>query len=122
MGRRLPAIYRGLGQLIFPVIRYSYLNQFSIEMALYNRRMARDFLAAQRMEAIKASELRDGIVEGRNTVNSDSELSTVSSSRFSGLDEDWWKEKAPAAGGIQASTATVTVVKTRSRSKRVHWK
>jgi hypothetical protein len=63
----------------------------------------------------------DGIVEGRNTIDSDSELSTVSSSRFSGLDEDWWKEKALVTGSIEASTATVTVVRTQSKSKRVHW-
>ena len=100
-------------------------DQFSVEMALYDRRIARGFLAAQRMEAIIASEAMDGIVEGGNTVDSDSELSTVSSSRFSGLDEDWWKEKAPAtetrARSIEASTATVTVVRTRSKSKQVHW-
>jgi hypothetical protein len=96
-------------------------DQFSVEMALYDRRMAQGFLAAQRIEAIKASELMDSIVEGRSTVDSDSELSTMSSSRFSGLDKDWWKEKAPAIGGIQASAATVTVVRTRSRSKQVHW-
>ena len=100
-------------------------DQFSVEMALYDRRIARGFLAAQRMEAIIASEVMDGIVEGGNTVDSDSELSTVSSSRFSGLDEDWWKEKAPAtetrARSIEASTATVTVVRTRSKSKQVHW-
>jgi hypothetical protein len=100
-------------------------DQFSVEMALYDRRIARGFLAAQRMEAIIASEAMDGIVEGGNTVDSDSELSIVSSSRFLGLDEDWWKEKAPAtetrARSIEASTATVTIVKTRSKSKQVHW-
>ena len=81
--------------------------------------------AHHRASIIIASELIDGIVEGGNTVDSDSELSTVSSSRLSGLDEDWWKEKAPAtetrAGSVEASTATVTVVRTQSKSKRVHW-
>jgi hypothetical protein len=100
-------------------------NQFSVEMALYDRRIAQGFLAAQRMEATIASERMDGIIEGGNTVDSDSELSTVLSNRFSGLDEDWWKEKAPAtetrAGSVEASTATVTVVRTRFKSKRVHW-
>jgi hypothetical protein len=90
-------------------------------MALYDRRMAQGFLAAQRIETIIASEQMDGIVEGGNTIDSNSELSTVSSSRFSGLDEDWWKEKALVTGSIEASTATVTVVRTQSKSKRVHW-
>jgi hypothetical protein len=40
------------------------------------------------MEATIASERMDGIIEGRNTVDSDSELSTVLSNRFLGLDED----------------------------------
>jgi hypothetical protein len=94
-------------------------------MALYDRRIAQGFLAAQRMEATIASERMDGIIEGGNTVDSDSELSIVLSNRFLGLDEDWWKEKAPAtetrAGSVEALTATVTVVRTRSKSKRVHW-
>ena len=81
--------------------------------------------AHHRASVIIASELMGGIVEGGNTVDSDSELSTVSSSRLSGLDNDWWKEKAPAtetrAGSVEASTATVTVVRTQSKSKRVHW-
>jgi hypothetical protein len=41
------------------------------------------------MEAIIASKVIDSIVvEGGDTVDSDSELFTVSSSRFSGLDKD----------------------------------
>ena len=43
------------------------------------------------MEAIIASEQMQGIVQGpidQGTVDSESELSTVSSSRFSGLEED----------------------------------
>ena len=45
------------------------------------------FKAHHCASVIIASELMDGNVEGGNTVDSDSELSTVSSSRFSGLDE-----------------------------------
>jgi hypothetical protein len=39
------------------------------------------------------------------TINSesDSELSTVSSSRFSGLEEDWWKEKSSGSSYITAA-------------------
>jgi hypothetical protein len=76
------------------------------------------------MEATIASERMDGIIKGGNTVNSNSELSTVLSNRFLGLDEDWWKEKVPAtemrAGSVEASTATVTVVRTQSKSKWVY--
>jgi hypothetical protein len=76
------------------------------------------------MEAIITSKLIDGIVEGGDTVNSNSELSTVLSSKFLGLGKDWWKEKVPAtetrAGSIKALTATVTVVRTQSKSKQVH--
>ena len=57
-------------------------DQFSVEMALYDRRIARGLLTAQIMEAIIASEVMDGIAEGGNTVDSDSELSIVSSSRY----------------------------------------
>jgi hypothetical protein len=66
-----------------------------------------------------------GVGTGSGTGDSDSELSTMSSSRYSGLEEDWWKEKAPEAAktpeNIGASKATVTVMRTRSRGKRVHW-
>jgi hypothetical protein len=41
------------------------------------------------MEATIASEQMDGIIEGGNTVDSNSELSTVLSNKFSSLDEDW---------------------------------
>ena len=56
------------------------------------------------------------VVDSNSTVYSDSELSTVSSSRFSGLEEDWWKETAEASSDI-----TGTVIRTRSKCKRVHW-
>ena len=111
--------------------------QFQVEMALYDQRMSQAVLAAQRMEARIASEQMEGIVQApvvnRGIVQapvvdektgystSDSELSTVSSSRFSGLEEDWWKEKTPGAARAAASGATVTIVRTRSKSKRVHW-
>jgi len=69
-------------------------------------------------------------------IDSDSELSTVSSSRLSGLEEDWWKEKTgssstatamtTAVENAETSTATATatarVTRTRSKGKRVHWK
>lgn len=119
--------------------------EFQIEMALYDQRMSCAVLAAQRMEARIASEQMEGIVqapvmdEGTGQGTSDSELSTVSSSRFSGLEEDWWKEKASSASRtlenirapealealeapeVSNSRATVTVMRTRSKSKQVHW-
>jgi hypothetical protein len=76
------------------------------------------------------------------TVDSDSELCTVPSSRFSGLEEDRWKENHSDGGDVIATatmtaletangtamgtamgtaTGTVTVVRTRPKSKRVHW-
>jgi hypothetical protein len=126
--------------------------------------MSQAVLAAQRMEARIASEQMEGIVQApvvnwgivqapvvdENTgySTSDSELSTVSSSRFSGLDEDWWKEQTSSASRtlenvrapepleplepletletleapeLSNSRATVTVMRTRSKDKRVHW-
>jgi hypothetical protein len=79
------------------------------------------------MQAMLATEQIEGVVltstgTSTGTGDSDSELSTVSSSRFSGLEEDWWKEKAPeAAKTLGVATATVTVMRTRSKDKRVHW-
>jgi hypothetical protein len=73
---------------------------------------------------MKATEPIEGIIQGGdNTVDSDSELSSVSSRRYSSLEENWWKEKEQATGAenIGASTATLTVVRTRSKGKRVHW-
>jgi hypothetical protein len=65
------------------------------------------------------------LVQVMALANNDSELSTVSSSRYSGLDEGWCKEKALGAAktleNIGASMATVTVRRTRSKGKRVHW-
>jgi hypothetical protein len=71
-------------------------------------------------------------------IDSDSKLSTVSSSRLSGLEEDWWKEKTGSSSGITATamtteventetstataTATARVTRTRSKGKQVHWK
>ena len=64
-----------------------------MEIALYNQRFAKGVLAAQRLEAVIASERMEGVVlsrtsSGSGTSTSDSELSTVLSSRFSGLEED----------------------------------
>jgi hypothetical protein len=97
-------------------------------MALYDQRFAKGVLAARWLEDLIASEQMEGIVlsgtgtgTGTGTSTSDSELSTVSSSRFSGLEEDWWKEKTSGAARASTSKATVTVIRTRSKSKRVHW-
>jgi hypothetical protein len=111
-------------------------------MAQYDRVISQGILAAQRMEAIIASEQIEGIVQapvvdqGTGPDTSDSELSTVSSSRYSGLEEDWWKEQAPSASKTLENTkapeapealehsnsrATVTVMRTRSKDKQVHW-
>jgi hypothetical protein len=111
-------------------------------MAQYNQVMSQGILAAQQIEAIIASEQMEDIVQapvvdqatGPDT--SDSELSIVSSSRYSGLEENWWKEQVPSAsktlegtGAPEApealepsnSRATVTVMRTRSKGKQVHW-
>jgi hypothetical protein len=93
-------------------------------MALYDRRFAQALLSHQQMKAIKASEpiSIEGIQGSTVAANSDSELSTVSSSRFSGLEEDWWKEKASGdSDALKGATATVAVMRTRSKGKRVHW-
>jgi hypothetical protein len=89
-------------------------------MALYDQRFAKGVHAARWLEAIIASEQMEGVVLS-GTSTCDSELSTVSSSRFSGLEEDWWKEKTPGAARASTSEVTVTVIRTRSKSKRVHW-
>jgi hypothetical protein len=92
------------------------------------------------MEAIIASEQEpmpmEGIIQGSSSTiatDSDSELSIVSISRFSSLEENWWKEKAATETGTataiatgvdnieaSAATATVTAMRTRSKGKRVH--
>lgn len=116
-------------------------------MALYDQRFSQCLLAIRKMEAIQANEPMpmEGIEIGRTSAvspiinsNSNSELSTVSSSRLSGLEEDWWKEKTGSSSGIAATamttaventetstataTATARVMRTRSKGKRVHWK
>ena len=79
--------------------------QFWAEMELYDTRFSWGLLAAQRMEAIKASEQMEGIVlsgsgpststgtststsTGNSDSDSNSELSIVSSNRYLGLEED----------------------------------
>src|SRR5579871_2643781 len=61
---------------------------------------------------------------GSGDGDGDSELSIVSSSRYSGLVEGWWKKKAPMtetrAESTRISTAIVAV-RTQSKGKRVHW-
>ena len=58
-------------------------------MALYDQRFAKGVLAARWLEDLIASEQMEGVVlSGTSTSTSDSELSTVLSSRFSGLEED----------------------------------
>jgi len=120
-------------------------DQFDVEMALYDQRFSRSPLAIRKMEAIQANEPMpmEGIKIGGTIavgpiIDSDSELSTVSSSRLSGLEDDWWKEKTSSSSGITAtamttavegaeiSTATAIaiaiarVTRTRSKGKRVH--
>jgi hypothetical protein len=86
------------------------------------------------------------------TTSSDSELSTVSSSRFSGLDDEWWKKNQTVGSGDGGSdgsdggsddsdsgsdggsdsgggdrsrghaVVTTTVATTPSQRKIVHWK
>jgi hypothetical protein len=97
-----------------------------VEIALYDQCLAKGVLAARWLEDLIASEQMEGVVlsgtgTGTGTGTSDSELSTVLSNRFSGLEEDWWKEKTLGAARASASEVTVTVIRTRSKSKRVHW-
>ena len=84
------------------------------------------------MEAIIVSEQIKGIIlsgtstrtgAGTGDNDSSSELSTVLSSRYLGLKEDWWKGKGAAKTleNTSASKATVTVMRTRSKGKQVHW-
>jgi hypothetical protein len=66
--------------------------QVDVELALYNQRIQRAQVAYQQMQEQIATELMpmEGIQATNQTINNenDSELSTVSSSRFSGLEED----------------------------------
>jgi len=87
--------------------------------------------------------LMEGIQATNLTIDneSESELSIVSSSRFLGLKEDFWKEKS-AVGcdfakimatamslvtiqiigtALETVQTTVTVMCIRSKGKRVHW-
>jgi hypothetical protein len=71
----------------------------TLPTALYDQRMARGLLVFQRLQAINAKERESTAMEGievgeatavdpvNNRVDSDSELSTVSSSRFLDLEE-----------------------------------
>lgn len=80
--------------------------QHRVEMQIYDQRFARAIANRQRLDQERQEETS-------NIVESDSSLSTVSSSRFEGLEPDWWKE-----GGINEVRAS----RSRSRSqKRVHW-
>ena len=68
--------------------------QDDIEIALYDQRFQRRIVVFRQMQERVAAELMEGIrvsqrVAVDRTVNSDSELSTVSSSKFSGLEEHW---------------------------------
>jgi hypothetical protein len=114
-----------------PIADVQVDEQFQVEMALCDQRFSRGLLATQQMEAIIASERMEGIVPGTGanigggTSDSDSELSTVSSSRYSGLEEGWWKEGAPEVAkmreNVGLSKAMVTTIRMQSRGKRVHW-
>jgi hypothetical protein len=63
-------------------------------MELYDQGFQRAIAAVQRMEARIASEQMEGIIYSNidgtieGTIDSESELSIVSSNRFSGLEED----------------------------------
>ena len=68
--------------------------QDDIEIALYDQRFQRRIVVFRQMQERVAAELMEGIrvsqtVAVDSTVNSDSELSTVSSSKFSGSEEHW---------------------------------
>jgi len=68
--------------------------QDDIEIALYDQRFQRRIVVFRQMQERVAAELMEGIrvsqrVAVDRTVNSDSELSTVSSSKFSGSEEHW---------------------------------
>jgi hypothetical protein len=68
--------------------------QDDIEIALYDQRFQRRIVVFRQMQERVAAELMEGIrvsqtVAVDRTVNSDSELSTVSSSNFSGSEEHW---------------------------------
>jgi hypothetical protein len=103
-------------------------------MALYDRRFSRGLLAAKRLAAMMSNDHMEGVIQSGDAIHSDSELSTVSSRRYSGLEDDWWKEKALEAPealealeapegskGLEGSKATVTAMRTPSKDKRVHW-
>jgi hypothetical protein len=57
----------------------------------------------------------------KRKVSECSSLSTVSSSRYKGLERDWWKEKGKEdlqAGDSEVGGGEVMALRTRSRSHR----
>jgi hypothetical protein len=88
-------------------------NKFDVEIALYDQHFARGLLAYRRLEALEA---RSPLPSAQtDAIDSNSELSTVSESRFAGLDEDWWKDKK--VGGTEVTIVTTTA----KPKKQVHW-
>jgi hypothetical protein len=68
--------------------------QDDIEIALYDQRYQRRIVVFRQMQERVAAKLMEGIRVSQTvavdcTVNIDSELSTVSSSNFSGSEEHW---------------------------------
>lgn len=94
--------------------------QFDYDIWSYNRIRARSNAAHASMEARKAAERA---TEAENAVDSDSDLSTVLSTRFAGLDKNWWKNDT-GSDATEAVEGDSEVKNTRSRSishKRVRW-
>jgi hypothetical protein len=57
-------------------------------MALYDRRFSRGLLAAERLAAMMSHSPMEGVTQSGDAIHNDSELSTVSSSQYSGLEYD----------------------------------
>jgi hypothetical protein len=87
------------------VINCEINEQVDVEIALYDQRFQRGLIAFQRMQAIRERSPTppNGFASQLGETTSDSELSTVSSSRFSGLDDEWWKEHQTVGCGDGSS-------------------
>jgi hypothetical protein len=99
-------------------------------MQLLDKRLSRhdewwagEVAKARERAAVAAEEhLSQGPIESAGEESDSSSLSTVSSSRYEGLEEEWWKKDSEvAAVRSQEQIGNNEVVAVRSRGKRVCW-
>jgi hypothetical protein len=103
--------------------------QIQAQMQLLDERLSRhdewwagEVAKAGERAAVAAEEhLSQGPIESAGEGDSSS-ISTVSSSRYEGLEEEWWKEDSEvAAVRSQEQIGNSEALAVRSRGKRVRW-